>query len=274
MEFEVASIRRDTSDRHTPPNIALTADDGGGPSGGLFVADDPLMVYIEFAYKLWLAPSERESILARLPKWVSTDTFEIHARAPGNPTKDQMRLMMQSLLASRFKLGLHRESQVVSVFALTLVKPGKIGANIRPHAEGPPCDEEVNVRSNSPIKESRHVFPQRCGVYSAQAMSAHSVKLASRNTTLTLFAKALPSYGHLDRPVVDRTGIAEKVDISLEWTATVGEGSPSLRIEGQSNGQETTFLEALKEQLGLKLESTKAPSDTLVIDHVEQPSDN
>ena len=59
-------------------------------------------------------------MISHLPKWVSTDAFEIQARAPGNPTKDQMRLMMQALLAERFQLTIHFETHEVPVLAMTL----------------------------------------------------------------------------------------------------------------------------------------------------------
>ena len=66
---------------------------------------------------------------ARMAKWVSDGMFEIDARAEGNPTKDQMRLMMQSLLADRFKLAVHFEAREAPVFDLTLVKQGRTGPN-------------------------------------------------------------------------------------------------------------------------------------------------
>ena len=70
-------------------------------------ADFPLQVHIEFAYKMMPSREQTETMLAHLPKWVTTDRFIIQAKAEGNPTKDQMRLMMQSLLADRFKLAVH-----------------------------------------------------------------------------------------------------------------------------------------------------------------------
>jgi hypothetical protein len=109
MSFDVASIRPTKPGVFTPPNFALSSDDSYSPNGGLLSADFSLATYIEFAYKLWLSPDQRKSMLANLPKWVDRDKYEIHARASGNPTKDQMRLMMQSLLADRFKLAIHYE---------------------------------------------------------------------------------------------------------------------------------------------------------------------
>jgi uncharacterized protein (TIGR03435 family) len=113
----------------------LNSGDGYSPTGGYFRADFPLSDYIEFAYKIWPTPQSRE-MFAHLPKWVITDRYSIDARAAGNPTKDQMRLMVQSLLADRFQLAAHFATQEVPVFALTVVKDGKLGPKLIAHADG------------------------------------------------------------------------------------------------------------------------------------------
>ena len=74
-------------------------------------------------------------MVARLPKWVDTDVIEIEAKAAGNPTKDQMRLIMQSLLAERLHLAVHYETQDVPIYALTLIKAGTWGPKLIRHAE-------------------------------------------------------------------------------------------------------------------------------------------
>ena len=140
MSFDVASIRQSKPGTFTPPNFALDGGDSYAPfpdPGGQFLADFPLSVYIQFAYKLPASPERTEAMLARLPKWVATDHFEIHAKADGKPTKDQMRLMLQSLLADRFKLAAHFETQDTPVLALLLDKKGKTGPSLRSHADGP-----------------------------------------------------------------------------------------------------------------------------------------
>jgi uncharacterized protein (TIGR03435 family) len=154
LTFEVASIKQ-SKGAFTPPSFPLDAGDAFVPTGGLFNADFPLVVYITFAYKLWLTPAQMQAMTEHLPKWVASDRFAIHARAEGNPTKDQIRQMMQSLLADRFQMQIHFETKTVPLFALTLIKPGKLGPNLRPHDQGPPCD----------APPSAEVFPPRCDVY-------------------------------------------------------------------------------------------------------------
>jgi bla regulator protein BlaR1 len=274
MEFDVASVRQSPPGTFTPPNFPLSPGDSYAPTAGLFSADFPLVVYIEFAYKLWLTAGQRHFMLAGLPKWVSTDSFTIHARRAGSPTKDQMRLMVQSLLASRFNLSVHFETQSVPAFALTLATPGKIGPNIRPHAEGQPCETSVPAPGGSVSSGHPEPFPRECNVFGLSRRPDHTFSAGSRNTTMELIAASLASLpGGLDRPVVDRTGLTGRYDFAIEWTAdasTPGTSAPGAGLDPQG----TTFLEAIKEQLGLKLEPIKAPLNVLVVDHVERPSEN
>ena len=111
MAFEVASVRLAKTPRL--PGFPLNNGDAK-PPGGRFSASFPLWIYIEFAYKLDVF--QWGEIRAQLPKWANDD-YAIDAKADGNPTKDQMRLMMQSLLADRFKLRVHSESKEVPVLA-------------------------------------------------------------------------------------------------------------------------------------------------------------
>src|SRR5262249_31794286 len=139
MSFEVASVRPDTTDRSTPSNFTMDTSDAYAATGGRLAADASLAIYIRFAYKLTLTSDD---MVAHLPKWVTSERFRIEAKAPiENPTKDQMRLRMQSLLADRFRLAVHYDTQEKPVWALTVAKPGKLGPNLRPHSEGPPCGE-------------------------------------------------------------------------------------------------------------------------------------
>ncbi len=120
MEFEVAAIKLGDLEKFTPPTVPLSIEDDPVPAGNRFVADFPLVAYIEFAYKIMLTREERELMLSRVPKWVGSKPFFIEAKTPaGDHTKDQLRLMMQSLLVDRFKLAVHFETQEIPVFALT-----------------------------------------------------------------------------------------------------------------------------------------------------------
>ncbi|HEV8146592.1 MAG TPA: TIGR03435 family protein [Bryobacteraceae bacterium] len=267
--FEVASVRP-SQGPFRPPNFPLDEGDAYAATGGRFNADFPLSVYIQFAYKIRLTQEQLQSLLAQLPKWVATDRFSIQARAEGTPTKDQMRLMMQSLLADRFQLAVHFESRQVTVLALTLVKSSKTGPKLRPHAEGPSCDDSAGPAANG---SPPSVFPARCDVYALMVKPDRSRQAGSRNTTMDLLASSLPSLGSLGRPVLDQTGLTGRFDFVLEWTPEAN--SPPLTDTGvASDPQGPTFLQALHDQLGLKLEATNGRVQILVVDHVERPSEN
>ena len=266
--FDVASIRP-VKDARFSANFALSSDDSYAPNGGALNAVFPLEVYIQFAYKITLAPEQRKAMLADLPKWVGTDVYEIHAKAEGNPTKDQMRLMMQSLLADRFKLAIHFEGQEVPVLAMTLIKPGRTGPKLTAHVDI--CDHDAPAPAKGVPPSD--VFPPPCadGQFIAQPRPNHGIIMGSRNTTMALIANVLPSVAQLGRPVVDQTGLSGRYDFSIEWTM---ESNQPASADAAAEPQGTTFLEAAKEQLGVKLEPAKARLDVPVVDHVERPSEN
>jgi len=273
MEFEVASIHLEKPGNFKPPLFALSPDDSYAPTGGRFFADFPLMVYIEFAYKIWLTDEQRSALLEHLPKWVGSQSFVIEARAPGNPTKDQMRLMVQSLLEDRFKLKMHFETQTAPVLALVLDKPGVSGPNLQPHDKGPACDPSPQLQDPAWVASRKDVFPILCDIFALRGEADGKLMLGSRNTKMALLARSLPSLGNLGRPVIDRTGLAGRYDFAMEWTPE-SHTAPIPVADSQENAERTTFLEALHEQLGLKLKPDKAPIEVPVIDHVERPSEN
>lgn len=267
MTFDVASIKLAAPGAFIPPAFPLDAGDAYNATGGRFFATFPLATFIQFAYKLQLTPDQIQAMIAPLPKWVATDRFEIEARAAALPnvTKDQMRLMMQSLLADRFKLAAHSETRVMPVFAMTLMRPGKTGSSLRPHDAGPPCDKAAPPGA-------KDVFPPVCNVY-VLLKGPGGIRAGSRNTTPDLLAAAVAGFDRMGRPVVDQTGLTGRFDFVLEWmpenraTAELGALPPS-------DPQGPTLLEGLRDQLGLKLEPAKAPVRVLIVDHVELPSDN
>jgi uncharacterized protein (TIGR03435 family) len=181
-----------------------------------------------------------------------------------------MRLMMQSLLKERFKLAVHFDTQVGPAYAMVLAKAGKTGPRLRPHSEGVPC--EATPATNSPPARDSELFPPVCDTYEAMMFPGKMAKVGSRNTTTALLAGALPGFGRLDLPVVDQTGLDGRFDFWLEFAPPPSGPAPNGDAPAEVEGP--AFLDALREQLGLKLESTKAPLTVLVIDKVERPSEN
>ena len=278
MAFDVASVKPSKPDAFFPPSFPLDAGDAFPNPNGRFSANFPLSAYISFAYKLYASHWQLDAATSHLPKWAETDRFEIQARAPANTTKDQMRLMMQSLLAERFQLAVHFETHEVSVLAMTLIKPGKPGPGLRPHEQGPPCD----------TPPTPDLFPAGCDIIAQNFVAGGQRIGAGRSVTMTQIAWSVPGMGVIDRPVIDRTGLAGKFDLKIQWKpdpASVGGGfaipkkgssgpapAPTQSSDAEADGP--SFIQALRDQLGLRLETSRGPLDTLVIDHVERPSEN
>ncbi len=251
MAFDAASVKLSTGE-FVPPNVPLNAGNAYSPTGGYFRADAPLSVYIEFAYKLWPTEEESRQMLARLPNWVSTDRYTLEARAAGNPTKDQMRLMVQSLLADRFGLKVHMETRELRVFVLTLVSPGKLGPTIIPHSAGRPCGDSAAA----PARDSAHVFrgadigpetfPPMCDS-AAAIRKASGMLLGYRNATMDLLTNSLSAMV-FSRRVIDKTGLKGSFDFTLEWAP---DNAPASDVSA------ATAVQAVREQLGMKVESAK-----------------
>src|SRR5262245_22413973 len=171
-----------------------------------------------------------------------------------------MRLMLQSLLADRFNLAVHFDRRETPALALVLDKPATTGAELNPHSDDVPCDvSKVTSDTLVPV----------CGHAEAIPKPNNSLLMSGRNLTMNQIAGIL-SYLSADfaHPLVDQTGLAERFDFTLEWTRE--SNNPGLAPTNPG----PTIHEALQDQLGLKLKSTRVLMDTLVIDHVERPSEN
>jgi uncharacterized protein (TIGR03435 family) len=280
-KFDVASVKPNKSsnedlhqlaggfagaDAHT--NIAMAGDDRPA-TGGLFSATNyPLGTYIAFAYKL--NAYQTQFMVSHLPKWTTAERFDIEAHARPDATKDQIRLMMQSLLEDRFQLAVHFENRQGPVLALVLVKPGKTGPMLAPHSEDHPCTETAPLPGVAPTPPAKDGFPSICGTTSVKLVSGR-MNVKSPNISIGQIASYLLVMGNLDRTLLNQTGLSGNFDFSMEFTPEFN-GPPPQNFQPDSSGP--TFLEALKDQLGLKLVPQTGPVDVLVIDHVVEPSPN
>lgn len=239
--FDVASVKQNKSDSGN----SWTNE----PSDGYSARNVPLKQLIMNAYGIML-----DSEVLGLPKWTDSARFDIDAKMdsktitairdlPGEQQREQRRLMLQTLLQDRFKLTVHHESKELPIFALVVAKNGfklkEVGANIQ--SEG-----------------AMSIGP---GVFTSSGIS---------------ISKACGYLSEIvQRPITDRTGITGKYNVVLHWDRDENYGAA---IPGNSAVQQgesgPSIFSALQEQLGLKLESTKGPVDTIVIDHVEMPSAN
>jgi uncharacterized protein (TIGR03435 family) len=227
--FEVASIR---------PRLA--------PSGTIDISTSGLRLNAESAalrYLIQYAWNVRMFQVAESPALLAFgDTFyDIAGRAEGEapPTATEFREMLQTLLADRFHLRLHREQRPTQVWALLTARSGP---KLKPSAGG--------------------------GGPSGMGISGRNNVLNLREATMEDLAAELDNTAFLDRPVVDQTGLNGAYDIKLTYT-------PENRIgRGEPDPAEIRIFTALSEQLGLRLVQQKADVEFLVVDHVEKPAGN
>jgi uncharacterized protein (TIGR03435 family) len=279
LAFDVASVKFNRSgplpsgDKPNS-NVPLGPGDTYAQTGGLFSATNyTVLNYIGFAYKL--VGSELKDMLAQLPKWALTDRFDIQAKTERpNPTKDQMRVMLQALLADRFKLMIHYETQQRPILSLTLVKPTKTGGQLQPHSDASPCP--VPTQSQTSLSEQTATvaggFPLVCGALMPLQGTPGRLRAGSRDVSMGQIVSFLNSMTGFDRPIVDQTGLTGRYDFIIEFTPQLPPSPGNSTFQPDETG--STFLEALKDQLGLKLDSQTGPVDVLVIDHIEEPLPN
>ena len=275
LAFDVASVKPGTGDTSSS-SFPLDATEAYRQAGGYLRDERSVFEYIKFAYKLSPPAAIEREMLANAPKWVYTDRYAIEARAPiPNPTKDQMRLMMQSLLAERFRLSVHFETKEVPVLALTAVKPGKLGPELIAHADGRPCGDfadpyytptPARVFSGE-VKAGPDNFPPFCDSIAIIRKPGGLLLLGYRNATMDMIAGSLSGAVGQGRPVVNRTGLTGRYDFTLEWRPDSANLEP-LDTPAPNSAQ------ALRDQLGLKVDATKGPVRILIIDRIERPSEN
>jgi len=177
------------------------------------------------------------------PSWLGSAKYDIVAKVAGPAAEEELRLMLQALLADRFKLELHRESKDLTVYAMVVKKNG-------PKLHKAADDTPGSMR---PVGGGL--------VFSSFSMGELADRLLSRPFTV-------------DRPVIDRTGINGRFDFTLMFADN--EDNLKSTLEGMALGkpESVSILAILREQLGLKFEVQKGPVDILVIDHVTRASEN
>jgi uncharacterized protein (TIGR03435 family) len=242
-KFEVASIRPSKTETR------FTFGVGNGGCGGTNVT---LKTLIALAYGL-----QQYQILDG-PGWISSDHFDIEARAADPKTPpDRLRLMMQYLLADRFKLAVHRESKLSNVYDLLVPKGGP-----RITLSADQTSPEVNGSSPPGAGPNRGAIMLGPG-----SMIGHGAPISQ-------FVSLLSQ--RLDRTVIDKTNLTGRFDIRLQWTPEVGENplSPAGDPLPISPQDVPLIFAAIQEQLGLKLKPGKELVEFLVVDHIEKPSEN
>jgi uncharacterized protein (TIGR03435 family) len=274
LEFEVASVRENKSGGQATSNFPLDRGNVYFATGGVFSAtNQSLVTLLIFAYKININEF-RGGLMRSLPGWAITNRFDINAKAEtGEPTKEDMRLMLQSLLEDRFKLNTHREKREMSVLGLYLAKPGKTGAQLRAHNPTPSCSAPLPVPvEGTPVETLVGLWPATCGDGTEARTSKYRIREGGRDMTMNAIADWLSGAADSDRPILDETKLNGMFDFVLEFDPE------SLGREGVSSAPHDdsgpTFTEAIKEQLGLQVKKDQKAISIFLVDHVEYPSSN
>jgi uncharacterized protein (TIGR03435 family) len=220
------------------------------PRGQWLALDLTLHNLIILAYPEFRFPK----LLVGEPQWVKETRFDLSARMSTNATQAEVTAMVRSLLAQRFGLRTHTEQRTVDVYALTLVKPGKLGPGLTPALTACVVWRMIGGK-----------VPDECDLYRRVGGSGVTISAATITDLIDVMSlrAMFPSrrlQSAIDRPIVDRTG--------LDGFFQVIGPSP----DGPAGGAVTgSFFSLLEEQLGLKLAPARAPADVLVIDSVKMP---
>jgi uncharacterized protein (TIGR03435 family) len=214
--FEVASVKPSSE---VGGKVSIARDPGGG-----FTARN-----IQLENLILLTYHVQRYQLKGEQGWVRSERFDVAAKAPAGVSPDQTWAMMQTLLAERFRLVVHRETVEMPVYLLV---PAKGGLKIRPA-------DRARAEQDGYFQSGRG-------------------RIRLRMAALDQLAFALSDV--LERCVLDRSGTKDNFDLQLEWTSESPEGP--------------NVMAALAEQVGLKLEGSRAPVEVVVIDRAERPPGN
>ena len=254
-KFEVASIKRSLD--HSFTGMDLHA-------GGRLTANAPLAVLVANAYNV------KPFQIAGGPAWMYSDLYKVEATMGANASAKETLIALQGLLQERFNLHIQRKTSEIGVYVLGLGKSGlkrerQAGRCAAPDLTQPPLSPQP---SQPP-----------CGIIMMTA-SVGTVRLQGREVSVADFLDRLSNF--VDRPIIDRTGYTGKLDVDLEFApdrlgfvrlggvVIPGESTATTPDENSA----LSLFTAIRERLGLKLESGKAPGEVLMIEHVQRPSAN
>ena len=255
--FEVASIRRNTG----ADELAFFRAEPGGrvTATNINVRDLILRAYELNRYELVGGPD-----------WIERERFDISATI-GSQSKAPVSESLQSLLASRFGLVVHREKREIPVFELMFARADKrLGSALK--LSGEECDPEGRPLSRPP---GIPVLPAtlKQGVITGCRLMRTPGWIMGAGQPMSALARTLTQ--HLGRPVIDRTGITERFDFSVSYLPEDRTRPIEVPAEFPAIDPNAPALStALQEQLGLKLEPSRGPAHVLVIDSVARPTPN
>jgi uncharacterized protein (TIGR03435 family) len=256
--FQAASIKPNTA--ANPRGMIVRPQ----PGGRLLSENAPLVLLIQNAY------SVQAFQIVGGPAWINSTGYDIEAKPEGSVDRPQMWLMLQTLLADRFKLAVHRETRELPLYALTTTRGG-----FKP----PPPKDDACIARPPDAPPSPPGSLAECGRIRVN-MSPAGLTMEGGKVRMAELIRMLSAV--MGQPVLDRTAFAGEFDVHLMFTpdqttsGLPGSGGPRAPSGPPpvTDPDRPTIFAALQEQLGLKLVTAKGPVEVLVIDHVERPSGN
>lgn len=223
LAFDVDSVKVDT----------IGTNEGGGrgreivtPSpAGISMINVRLKTVIQWAYHV-------QPVQVSGPGWLESDRYDVVAKAAGEVPEAQLREMMQTLLANRFKLAVHRESKEMQAFVISVAKTG------------------LKIKESTTDGEMAITPSGRVGATFQRATVAKLAELLS---------------GPLQAPVVDETGLTGRYDFSIDLSNVLDPTTPM-----GINDVIPIFVQVAQQQLGIKIDEKKVPVNMVMVDHVEK----
>jgi uncharacterized protein (TIGR03435 family) len=264
QSFEVASVKRREGNEGRGRGITVQ------PGGRFMAPSATVLELVAAAYNLL------DNQIIGGPEWIDTQRFEVLANARPDVTMEEARAQLRALLAERFRLTTHQDKRELPIYALTVARDDRrLGQQLRPSgaecaSPTPPKGVPLPPPPPPPPAMSGRVLEldgwPDVSCPSLAFGNAASGHLSLRRWPMSRLARYLT--GTLGRPVLDRTTLDGTYDLDLTYATE----TQALSAAGSTDYPAITT--AIREQLGLRLESTRAPIDVLVIDRVERPTEN
>jgi len=234
--FEVASLKP-----AGPNNLGDGYSLSLLPGGRLHGVNMSLRQMIQIAWDL-----KQKNLVTGDVNWLDSQKYDLDAKASGPLGEPEARMMLETLLLESFHLKYHRETRQLPVYFLQLAKSGVTGPDLHVSPSGD-CGKMPNAQADA----------NPCGGLgiSSGRFRGHRTNMEELATDLSLI---------LGRPVFDKTALNGSFDLTLTWTPE--------EVAGDASGP--SIYTALQEQLGLKVETGRAPVEMIVVDSAEKPTSN
>jgi uncharacterized protein (TIGR03435 family) len=241
QRFEVASVRPNTS----------------GADGVVFDTqfDRFMATNVRVDDIVRIAYGVRPFQLVNAPAWFESERYDIDAKAPGSPSRDDLRLMLRELLVERFALRARVEQRQLPVYEMRIASSdGRLGQQLRK------VDLDCDPRAFDARRARRGSGPLPPGPRPECGLTREAGRLTAGGASMTQLADVLS--GFLGRIVVDHTGLAGYFEFDVQY------------IPGQASSDDPSFFTALQEQLGLRLQGSRGAVDVLAIESAARPVAN